>query len=808
MFNKSKDLNNIQKLIQRGQIDKAIKKLEAIIDVDPNDASLYIKSGDLYLRKNRKPEAKESYFKAANIYLRDGYNTRAIATYKMVSRIAPEDLDVCMSLAELFEKQGLIGDALQQYKHSATIYEQNKNYDEMSKSLKKILEIDPDNIPAKIKTAEVFFINDNKDEAYALLAETSKDLKSKKQYADCIKAFQMLLKVSPNDKFLLKEIASAHILAGNSEEGLKVIQAAQKLDPKDTGSLLLLAETYLLLDKLNDSESIYCDLIRNDEKNHHARLGLSKIFLKKDNLEEALKGIEPYYSAFEENGELNELTDFYDNALQKDPSNIAVLEKLGEIYRYNNNSKKLCLVYDKLAEVYIASDQADKATFLYQKIIQINPNHEKAKLHINKIAGGAAPAAGVAASADMDEETVSEHITEANVYLKYGLYDQAQEHIDPVLSAQPNNVEAHIAMKDIFVAQNNKNEAIDKLLFLVELKPDSSEDFLNEILKIDPENSAAQEMLKGGAPAATAKAPEKERKVETFDGIDLIIEEPTELKETKAKKKDAKKPAKSLQAEQEEADFYFAEGLYDDAKAIYNRILLDDPYNTTALERLEQIEKQTANGAPAGAAEETAGAGDEDQLFDFAKELEDALPDDLLNPPDAPQAASDAGFEDSQSTDDIFSKFKKGLEEHIDSKDFDSHYNLGIAYKEMGLLSDSVEEFEKALSADSSKVFECCAMLGMVCLELHKYKEAIVYFEKIFSDVDVPQEQVTDLRYELAIAYKENEQYDKALRNFNIIQEIDPAFRDVEENIRIVMDYKESGKQGKQPEKKRNISYV
>ena len=37
--------------------------------------------------------------------------------------------------------------------------------------------------------------------------------------------------------------------------------------------------------------------------------------------------------------------------------------------------------------------------------------------------------------------------------------------------------------------------------------------------------------------------------------------------------------------------------------------------------------------------------------------------------------------------------FKKGVEEQAGREDSDTHYNLGIAYKEMGLLDEAIAEF-------------------------------------------------------------------------------------------------------------------
>lgn len=800
-FSKSKSLNVVQKYIQRGQPDKAIKELETLIDVEPNDASLHIKIGDLFLRKGAKLDAKDAYNKAASLYLKEGFNNRAIATYKMVSRIDPTNLDVNVNIAELFEKQGLVGDALQQYKYVATMYDKQGNYEWTVKTLKKILELDPENPAAKIKLAEMHFKHNNKQEAYNIMTAVSAELKRKKQFNELLKAFEIFNDIDPQDRYIMKEIAKAYVLAGNPEEGLKKIQSAKKISPNDIGIALTLAETYTMLKRFDDAESIYCEMLRNDDKNYRAKFGLSKIFLQRDNVEEAVKELAPFYGKFEENGELNELAEFYYEAHKKKTDSIDILEKLAEIYRYFNNADKLVEIYEKLADVYEANSQNDKVEFLYQKIMQLNPGHEGAREFLERTNHELLGA--FSAGSEVDYEAINEHLTEAGVYLKYGLYDQAKDHIDHVLKADKNNFDAHNALKDIYVAKGEKDKAINELFFLSELSlttrrnQEEGVKLLNEIIRLDPDNRQVKQRLDNigvdfvEAPSAPPPRQEshQEKFVEEFEGVELVIEEPEELKKTRA-------VPKSLKETLEEAEFYFSEGLYDDAKTIYKKIILDDPYNMIALERLEQIEQKSAP-------QKSAGAGDFGAGFDLSKELEDSLPDDLLRP-----ASHDAPLDDSVETDNIFSQFKKGLEEHIDNKDYESHYNLGIAYKEMGLLDDSADEFKKALVADPAKVFECCTMLGLVSLETKRYDDAIKYFENIITKVDLPPEQNIGLVYELATAYKGSGQNDKALKHFNKIKEMDPNYRDVQQNIQLLVEEGDAEESDAKTKKKRKISYV
>ena len=78
---------------------------------------------------------------------------------------------------------------------------------------------------------------------------------------------------------------------------------------------------------------------------------------------------------------------------------------------------------------------------------------------------------------------------------------------------------------------------------------------------------------------------------------------------------------------------------------------------------------------------------------------------------------------------DIFKEFKKGVDKQLGKEDYDTRYNLGIAYKEMGLIDEAIAEFQLA-AKDEKRLLECSSMLGICFLEKGMPKLAIKWFEK------------------------------------------------------------------------------
>jgi tetratricopeptide (TPR) repeat protein len=126
---------------------------------------------------------------------------------------------------------------------------------------------------------------------------------------------------------------------------------------------------------------------------------------------------------------------------------------------------------------------------------------------------------------------------------------------------------------------------------------------------------------------------------------------------------------------------------------------------------------------------------------------------------------------------EIFEEFKKGVDEKIGQEDYDTRYNLGIAYKEMGLLEEAIHEF--LISAKHpSKFFDSAGLLGMCFREKGLFGEAINWFEKALDTPDRSAQEYLAIKYELVITLKLKEDFRQALRITAEILKQDPNYRD------------------------------
>jgi len=90
MANKKDRLTNeLSKYVGLGQWAKAVQTLQSLINLEPTNTHYYLRMGDYSLKAGNKPVAIKSYYEAADMYVKAGFSVKAIATYKMILKIAP-----------------------------------------------------------------------------------------------------------------------------------------------------------------------------------------------------------------------------------------------------------------------------------------------------------------------------------------------------------------------------------------------------------------------------------------------------------------------------------------------------------------------------------------------------------------------------------------------------------------------------------------------------------------------------------------------------------------------------------------------
>ncbi len=184
------------------------------------------------------------------------------------------------------------------------------------------------------------------------------------------------------------------------------------------------------------------------------------------------------------------------------------------------------------------------------------------------------------------------------------------------------------------------------------------------------------------------------------------------------------------------ADLYYKRGLFGEAKLQYQKILEIDPKDKKARDGLQMIERKAAK----------------------SRTSEQKIAEDTTRERDPVWNA-------------ILQELQRQLSAQLSEDDYQTHYQLGIAFKEMGLLPKAIDEFKIAL-ADVTLEFDGYLMLGTCYREMGNYDEAIEYLKKGLRIKPLVTKQYEDIYYQLGLTFEESGQAKDALEAFNKVAEL------------------------------------
>jgi tetratricopeptide (TPR) repeat protein len=147
--------------------------------------------------------------------------------------------------------------------------------------------------------------------------------------------------------------------------------------------------------------------------------------------------------------------------------------------------------------------------------------------------------------------------------------------------------------------------------------------------------------------------------------------------------------------------------------------------------------------------------------------------------------AAESDPDGQQDFADMLTKFKQGVTSNVDDTDHESHYDLGIAYKEMGLLDEAISEFQKALRGTEQRV-RTYEALGQCFVEKRQYQIAMTILLRALNDAAADDETLVGVLYLLGYASESLQKWEDAVAYYERVFTVDIQFRDVGERLSAV----------------------
>ncbi len=478
-YNKTKHLNAAQKYLQQGKTPQAILEYQQIIKNEPNDQVTLMTLGDLFVRQGETFQALEYFERLAKIFLNDGFTTKAIAIYKKVAKLAPEESRPLERLAELYVQQGVLSEARPLYLQLAEMQLKAGRQPQAAVLLRKLLEAEPDNLRVQIRLAELLLSMGQKKESIEMFHSAMQRILDQGDHAEAIRTADRILQLDPSHQptFLLK--VRALTAAGKNAEAGKLLDTLPDRDAGgETTSMLL--SLFLESGQAGKAADLAEKVFARDPKHYAAPHRVAGALLEAGELDRAEAMLALIRDTMIDSGDHESLAQTLSRLAERKPGQLEPLEWLVDLYGRASDSFRLPDALAQLAYAYETSGDAAKALATYEKLLERTPEDEttrrkylalRAKKGLDPISGEISPVVKVAPSEEtvqaavampsdpaLEDETqryVTQALTDVDLFSSYGLTQKAIDLLEAVLERAPGHTPILERLLDLSVGSGN-----------------------------------------------------------------------------------------------------------------------------------------------------------------------------------------------------------------------------------------------------------------------------------------------------------------------------------------------------------------
>ena len=750
-FEKAKVIKAAEKFLSQGKINAAIKEYRQIIANDGDDLTTLNMLGDLLARAGEKEEAASCFLRIAEHFRDQEFTLKAIAMYRKIDKLNPREPVIAKQLAELYSAQGLIADARAQYLVVADAYTRAGESRQTLEVLHKIADLDPHNTEIRIKLAAGYLKEHMPAEAAKAYGEGANRLFENGHFEKALDAYSKALELRPTDRVALKGLVSTHAALGTADDAAELLEKAAADAPDDVELISMLAQAYIDAEDPAGAERATGMLMSQDASNYRRYIEVARVYLKLGQEDEVARIlgtiIEPMLAGREE----SDLLELVNELLARDPEHVASLRLLARIHWWQRDMEKLRAVLERLLEAAEASGLAEDERYALTQLVRLAPDEQRYVDRLNMLGGFLED---VAEGTSILDEPSSASVPAFESF--------PSEETEPAIADKP--AEGTTEFEWNSVAEETPSHAG---VSFADLNEPSETDVLAEPTMADPFTHGVE-------------SPEGIGKTTTLAG---------------GEKRSPADTAAMMRQELESVDFYITQGYSDiafDTLELLERQFGSNPEIDSRREKLktatheataEGAEPVTSDSVPRAKTDSAADVAFGEIEFEPEREIEREPPPIVATP-----GPVDSGLDSGLA--EIFEEFRmeaegEGASSH---EDYETHYNMATAYKEMDLLDEAIREFQIAAgltgSADGTPhYFQCCNMLGHCFIQKGMPRAAVLWFKKGLDAPGRNPEEYKALQYELGSAYEAMGDLTRAVAAFTEVYGVDVGYRDIAEKL-------------------------
>lgn len=261
-----------QKFSLKGQYTKAIAELQKIFAEDNNDVRTLQRIAELYLKANNPGDAVRTYAEVALIYEAGGFFAKAVAVYRQVIKLSPDETEAKIRLANLYYQTGMLSDALLLFDQVSQAYLQAGDPGSYLTILTRMVELDPDHVGNRIRLAEQYAEDKLMLPAREHFNAAADTLHRTRRLDEFVKVAERLLIHFPDDDTRHRQLIRALTETQRGARAIPRIQRLLERDPHDADALELLIEALVSMGEKGRAVAILRELAVGYHEDGHREL--------------------------------------------------------------------------------------------------------------------------------------------------------------------------------------------------------------------------------------------------------------------------------------------------------------------------------------------------------------------------------------------------------------------------------------------------------------------------------------------------------------------------------------------------------
>jgi len=408
-YNKSKYVEAAQKLLNQGKVAQAIAEYQQILKYESKDQVTLMTIGELYIRQGETFQAIDYFERLAQIFVGDGFLTKAIAVYKRIAKLAPEEIRPLERLADLYVQQGVMSEARPLFLQLAEIHLKNNRQAEAVSLLKKLLLAEPDNIRIQIRLADLYqAMGQNADAIEAYVSGAQRAL-ARADHGECEKLADKALKLDASNFPAITVKARSYSAQGNLSKAAEILKGVPGLEKGGEQSEFLL-DLYIKAEDWEDATSLALKVIEADDKNFSLAQKVAQALLDANQATRAMALIGKLRVPMIDAGEHEVICHLLNELATRMPRSIEPREWLVDTYGRTSDSFRLPDALAQLGDVLVATQQYPRAKEVFEQLLDRQPESESAKRKLNNVLVKMGLLARDAAIPEPEEETLQAEI--------------------------------------------------------------------------------------------------------------------------------------------------------------------------------------------------------------------------------------------------------------------------------------------------------------------------------------------------------------------------------------------------------------